>query len=148
MTSNRFSVYLTDDEKADIQYEFIGLNTNENTRPPYSEISSSLVDDKLQFESGKITLEYLNSKEGLRQNFIIHEKAQVENLLSVDLKITTDLFPVKSDNKITYLKEIAAGYVPVCEYFDLHVWDAKGKTLEAYLELKEIQKTRIYSRFL
>ncbi|MFN0275539.1 MAG: T9SS type A sorting domain-containing protein [Chitinophagales bacterium] len=95
----------------------IGTETNENN---------------LAYRFDNLTVEYINTKEGLRQNFIVNNAPDDSKELSVNLSINTDLSLHVNDNELILTKNGSYLY----KYKDLKVWDKNGKILPASMGLK------------
>ncbi|MFN8242848.1 MAG: FG-GAP-like repeat-containing protein [Ferruginibacter sp.] len=82
--------------------------------------------------------EYINSKEGVRQNFIIHkEPASKPRQLSIRLKANKGWYVNKvAPGEIHFAKAKGDGFEKKITYKDLNVWDADNKKLEAAFEVK------------
>ncbi|MEP7255595.1 MAG: T9SS type A sorting domain-containing protein [Ferruginibacter sp.] len=99
-------------------------------------------------QSGKIiqfnhnndfTVEYINNREGVRQNFII-EKEPAGKQQTINLKLQTDKgwFVNKvHDKEIHFAKATKSGYNKKITYNSLKVWDADNKELHASFAVKE-----------
>ena len=87
--------------------------------------------------NGQFDIEYMNTREGVRQNFIVHEKPSGTGSLSVLLSISSPFVPVLAgDQELVLMQPSEDGSgVPALRYKDLKVWDATGKILQAHMQL-------------
>jgi hypothetical protein len=90
-----------------------------------------LADNSLRYHFENLTLEYLNNNDGLRQNFIITNAPELENIVSVNLVINSNLNAHIVDNELIMTDN--GNYI--YRYSDLKVWDKNGKILPASMEL-------------
>lgn len=88
--------------------------------------------DKTHFINPNFTFEYINSKEGLRQNFIIENRGANKDELLIYLTFNFN-GEIKFDkhNGLTFLQNEQSIYT----YTDLKVWDETKDVLPAYFEL-------------
>jgi hypothetical protein len=82
---------------------------------------------KAEYITDKVTVQYINNDEGMRQNFIVHKPLSKTNELKINFGIKTKLKTVLKDNCIQFLHKKNI----VLIYQDLKVWDAAGKSLTA-----------------
>lgn len=113
--------------------ELTGITKNE--RPVQPGILPQGVAEKgrLVFDYRDYQIEYLNTAEGLRQNFIVNRKPEGNGRLQISLDITGDLKPYVSGKKELILADKKNGK-KLLEYDDLKVWDANNRVLNAYME--------------
>ncbi|MEO7305810.1 MAG: Ig-like domain-containing protein [Ferruginibacter sp.] len=90
--------------------------------------------DHLLFKYEGFKIEYLNTENGLRQNFLIDSKPDGNEKLQVSLKIKGDLIPSISAGGMLVLTDKQTGK-SILKYDDLKVWDADKKLLPASMEL-------------
>jgi hypothetical protein len=86
----------------------------------------------------RMQVEYINNKEGTRQNFIINQPIQGSEL-AVHLNINTSLTATQENEgsiKFTGKQNSTRLY-----YNDLKVWDATGKILPAQMKLCNVGPT-------
>lgn len=79
-------------------------------------------------------IQYINTEEGLRQNFVINKKPTGDQPLSVSLQVSGSLEAAVNNNELQ-LKD-ANGYTKLF-YRDLKVWDANQQPLAANMKLKK-----------
>ena len=83
--------------------------------------------------TGSFITEYVNSQEGVRQNFIIPtEPAGKPQKIAVKMKAGRDWFVNRVDKKeIHFAKAVHGGYEKKISYNGLKVWDAQNRELDA-----------------
>jgi FG-GAP-like repeat len=83
--------------------------------------------------------EYINNKEGIRQNFIIKKEPSIKsNTISVKLEVNEGWLVNKVHAKeIHFAKAVENGYSKKLTYNQLKVWDANNKELEASFSVDE-----------
>ena len=95
----------------------------------------------ITFNSAGLDVEYVNSSDGLRQNFIVKEKPGGNGKLKVQLNWNSELKALElSENKLAFYNPSNKNDVKLI-YDDLKVWDAKGTLLNAELELNQNNNT-------
>ncbi|MGN6399256.1 MAG: hypothetical protein ACTHMD_02310, partial [Flavisolibacter sp.] len=88
--------------------------------------------NELHYQYERATIEYKNTAEGLRQNFIVKEKPGIANPVLVKMKIRSALHATVKNNQLVLKDDKGNGRL----YYDaLKVWDADGKILEASMRL-------------
>lgn len=121
-----------------ISYEVEGIYRNDRllskTQNKANEIS--LMENNLIFKNNDYSIQYINSNDGIRQNFIIEKQDKGEGDLIVKIKLTTDLIS-KADgqNIFFYLQENLSQ--PILVYNDIHAWDANGDKVEASIQFEQ-----------
>ena len=92
-------------------------------------------DSLMNISNEDFTIEYINSKQGLRQNFIVHSKPIGDSTLTVELKTESDeLAPLLMNNEgIAFIEKNSSKIVTT--YQDLKVWDANHTLLDASFSL-------------
>ncbi|MCF8342654.1 MAG: integrin alpha, partial [Chitinophagaceae bacterium] len=89
-----------------------------------------IANNKAEYITDKVTVQYDNQEEGMRQNFVVHTPLEKGKSLAIDFKVSTTL-------KVTTNKEalnFGLNGEQVMQYKDLKVWDANGKSLTASLQ--------------
>jgi Secretion system C-terminal sorting domain/FG-GAP repeat/FG-GAP-like repeat len=83
--------------------------------------------------------EYINNKEGVRQNFIIEkEPSSKPQVLNIKLQTNKRWFVNKvHDKEIHFAQETATGYDKKITYNNLKVWDAAGKEIKSFFTTEE-----------
>ena len=91
-------------------------------------------------DHGLFSIEYLNSQEGLRQNFIVDMKPGEEDALTIKIAVKSDLLTARLlNNEVLQLAD-GAGKTRL-QYDQLKVWDSRNRLLEAHMEL--LQETTL-----
>lgn len=84
------------------------------------------------------TTEFINSKEGVRQNFIISKKP-VTSAKNITVKLAADkswYVNKVHDKEIHFAKETQTGYDKKITYNSLKAWDAENRELDASFSVK------------
>ena len=95
-----------------------------------------LAENKAEYITDKITVQYINNEEGMRQNFIVHQPLSKSDKLNINLNIKTKLKTVLKNNRLqfSHKKNI------VLNYEDLKVWDVTGRILPSCFQKKDKNK--------
>ncbi|MBK8522563.1 MAG: FG-GAP repeat protein [Chitinophagaceae bacterium] len=130
----------------EIKYKTIP-NWNINFNLDKKQVGSGLwkvTANKAEYLTEKITVQYINNEEGMRQNFIVHALSAGRCALSNDDELKIN-FSIKTKLK-TYLHGNQLQFfhkkTNVLNYGQLKVWDASGKPLEA--SIKKNRKNKFY----
>jgi hypothetical protein len=99
-----------------------------------------IVNNKAEYVTDKITVQYINNDEGMRQNFIVHTPLSKSNELKINFNIKTKLKTQLNGNRLQFFHK----KTNVLNYQDLKVWDATGKTLIAAFKKTSKGKFFIY----
>ena len=91
-----------------------------------------VANNKALYLAEKITVEYINNDEGMRQNFIVHSPLSTNNELKLNFSIKTKLKTKLTGNSLQFFHK----KTNVLNYHDLKVWDANNKPLEASFHKK------------
>jgi hypothetical protein len=86
-----------------------------------------VTENKAEYLTEKITVQYINNDEGMRQNFIIHSPLLNNDGLKINFSVKTKLRTYLHDNQLQFFHK----QKNVFNYEQLKVWDANGKLLEA-----------------
>ena len=89
-------------------------------------------DNKAEYVTDKVTVQYDNQEEGMRQNFVVKAPLEKGKKLAIGFNVSTTL-KVKSN---TSALDFSLKGEQVMQYKDLKVWDANGKNLTASLQYK------------
>jgi hypothetical protein len=93
-------------------------------------------DDTLHFIHKGFTTEYINTPEGMRQNFIIQERPDGKGKLRVELSVIgTLVLEEKGEDEVALTEVTARGREIRLRYRDLRVYDAEGKEVDARMEV-------------
>ena len=87
-------------------------------------------DNKAEYLTDKVTVQYDNQEEGMRQNFVVKAPLQKGKKLAIGFKVTSSLQVNVNQSAL----EFSLNGEQVMQYNDLKVWDATGKTLTASLQ--------------
>jgi gliding motility-associated-like protein len=100
---------------------------------PQADAPTTLSQTRIQYNhNDNFITEYINNKEGLRQNFIINKRPNNSNQLSVKLSVDSTWRIIKeSDSAIYFVGNTILNKQQTISYNDLHVWDANNKKLPA-----------------
>jgi|GEM_PF-649800 len=95
-----------------------------------------LVDSELSYRSDVMTVQYQNTKAGIRQNFIVEKSpGATARELRVSMQASKGWVVLKSgDREVQFAKRDAGILQPKLVYNDLRVWDASGKKLSAHMD--------------
>lgn len=92
-----------------------------------------VTENKAEFITKKITVQYVNNDEGMRQNFIVHSPLSKKDDLKIKFRIKTKLRTHLHNNRLQFFHKKAA----VLNYEQLKVWDATGRPLTASFQKKK-----------
>ena len=88
--------------------------------------------NKVSLENENIRIDYTNSKEGMRQDFIVKEKPSGDDNLKLIMNVRTNLEMNVSKEAVTFRsKKDGSGKM---HYSSLKAWDANAKILNAYFD--------------
>ena len=104
----------------------------------------SIHDNAIRFNhNGKFTVEYVNSEQGIRQNFIIQQAASNTKKISVQLHTAEGWKTEKQSSTSLSFKHGRQ----LLTYNGLKVWDAKGNSLPAHFSvIKELVQIEVDAR--
>ncbi len=124
-----------EEKKYDIIEEFVidMRVTNDELRIKDNALQAS--GNKAWIENDKIRIDYTNTKDGMRQDFIIKQKPAGEGKLKLDLSAETKLKMIVGADALMFKNDKGEEKM---KYTALKVWDANGKPLGAYFEKKEL----------
>ena len=80
-----------------------------------------------EYVTNKITVQYINNDDGMRQNFIVGSPLSNNKELNINFSIKTKLKILVRNDKLQFFHQ----ETNVLNYEQLKVWDANGKPLEA-----------------
>ncbi len=95
-----------------------------------------VTENKAEYITDKITVQYLNNDEGMRQNFIVLSPLSKSNTLKINFSIKTKLKTYLHGNQLQFFHK----KTNVLNYEQLKVWDAKGTALEASIKKSKRNK--------
>jgi hypothetical protein len=100
-------------------------------------VNPFLSDNKLTYQNENFDMEFINDKDGLRQNFIIKKKQEGNDALSIDMLLGKNMrYEVREKNKLLCFAGDNEKSLKLM-YDGLKVWDAKGHELYAYMQMKD-----------
>ncbi len=83
--------------------------------------------NKALYIGSKITVQYINGDDGMRQNFIVQAPLTKKDELNINFRVKTKLQCRLTGKGLQFFHN----NTNVLDYKDLKVWDANGKTLKA-----------------
>jgi len=112
--------------------------------------SKLITDNNTAFiEDDNLRINYINNEEGMRQDFIVKKKPEGNQDLKLELIAETKLSVIVSPDVILFKEKTGEDQL---KYSGLKVWDANGRSLNAYFESKTrnenlgIKKIKPYSQ--
>jgi anti-sigma28 factor (negative regulator of flagellin synthesis) len=99
----------------------------------FEDNSLEVAANKAWIEDDNIRIDYTNTKQGMRQDFIIKNKPEKDGNLQIVMNAVTDLEMDVSNDEVRFSS--AAG--EKMQYASLKAWDAAGKTLDVYFEKRD-----------
>ncbi|MBK6773687.1 MAG: FG-GAP repeat protein [Ignavibacteria bacterium] len=90
--------------------------------------------NRARLENEKISIDYTNTKQGMRQDFIVKEKPSGDDDLRLIMNVSTNLNMNVRKDAVTFISKKDG--TEKMQYASLKVSDAKGKKLDAYFEKK------------
>lgn len=93
---------------------------------------AAIEDNRLSFENTDLLTEYLNGKDGMRQNFILKHRVGDAHGLTLAIRVSTCLAMSLKNNKLIFHDHDDR---TVLEYDQLVVWDADHQPLKASMDL-------------
>ena len=132
---------LKEDEK---KYEIVedwSIDLTLNSREWKTDDSEfSISGNKARVENCNIIIDYTNTNEGMRQDFIIKNKPRLTGNLEIGLNAVSDLMMSVDNKEVKFYS--TTGEVKM-QYSSLKAWDANGKTLNAYFDKKSDEQFAI-----
>lgn len=95
-----------------------------------------VADNKAEYITNKITVQYINNEEGMRQNFIVHTPLSKSNTLKINFSVKTKLKSYLQGSRLRFFYK----KTNVLNYEQLKVWDADGMPLQASIQKKNKNK--------
>ncbi|HRE56330.1 MAG TPA: integrin alpha, partial [Candidatus Kapabacteria bacterium] len=89
--------------------------------------------ERMSVVHSNFDIEYVNTHEGMRQNFIVREQPSGTLPLTIELSENSELVAVESSTDDVLLLD--KDNKPALWYKDLKVWDAKGNELPSYVSV-------------
>ncbi|MEO8770511.1 MAG: T9SS type A sorting domain-containing protein [Ferruginibacter sp.] len=128
------------DWSVNMQLSYIGKGMFNVHNQSNDQAFSSTGKSDLTVRHSGFDIQYINTEEGLRQNFVINNKPAGDKLLSIDIQVSGNLTPVVNNNELQ-LKD--AGGSTRLFYRDLKVWDASHTALAAGMKMNKHGKLEI-----
>ena len=97
-----------------------------------------VADNKAEYITENVTVQYINNDEGMRQNFIVHSPLSKRDELKINFSVKTKLKTYLHGNQLQFFHK----KTNVLTYDQLNVWDAAGKPLRA--SFKKNKKNEFY----
>ena len=97
--------------------------------------------NKVSIENEMIRIDYTNTKEGMRQDFIIKEKPSGDDDLQLIMNVRTNLKMYLSKDKVVFRSKKDGS--DKMHYSSLKAWDANGKILDAEFEKRNLKQFAI-----
>ncbi|MFT3909343.1 MAG: hypothetical protein QM737_07965 [Ferruginibacter sp.] len=116
----------------DMQLIYIGKGKANMNMPSNDQPFSSTGKNNFTVRHSGFDIEYINTEEGLRQNFVINNKPAGDKALSVMMQLSGNLVPSVSNNELQLKDE--SGTTKLF-YRDLKVWDANQQPLAANMQM-------------
>lgn len=91
--------------------------------------------ERIAYHFENYTIEYFNTQEGIRQNFILNSFPAGEQTASVNISLDSKLNAHLIKNNLIFTHNS----VQMLSYSDLKVWDKNGKSLKAQMHLQNDQ---------
>lgn len=93
--------------------------------------------NELKIAHGDFTEEFVNTKEGIRQNFVIHKAPKRTKHLSAHLRAEGLEVEDRGNNELRLYANSGGEKRLRLIYNDIHCWDANGKVLESSLSFRD-----------
>ena len=149
-TANTFTLLPRNDsiDKWELELKTLGVFVNNKlVYSPAQDAGVSLHQKTIRFnnENNFIT-EYINSPEGVRQNFIINKEPEISSrlrrdkpqILNLKLQTNNGWYVNKAhDKELHFAKATKTGYDKKITYNSLKVWDANNKELQASFSVQK-----------
>ncbi|OQP65985.1 hypothetical protein A3860_15465 [Niastella vici] len=114
-----------------VAFQLKGIGRSAIQWAPGQQYTITHAGNRLQYNYDHFHVEYLNNRDGLRQNFLVNRKMPGDGALTVSIQPVTDLHArLLNSNCLAFFN---AADKMVLAYEDLHVWDANQKKLPASL---------------
>jgi hypothetical protein len=112
-----------------VAFQLKGIGRSGIQWTPDQACSITQTANQLLYNYDNIHIEYINNREGLRQNFLVNRKMPGDGDLTVTIHPVTDLQPrLLNSNSLAFFN---SDNKMLLAYEDLHVWDANHKSLPA-----------------
>lgn len=88
-------------------------------------------DNTASYSEKNATLQYINTPQGMRQNFLLHSSTLLNAEGDLEIAVETNLHFTTDKTGVHFTDASGTG---IFDYSDLHVWDAENKILQAYFK--------------
>ena len=122
----------TGEKKWKLDLQLSSINKGGRSLHASKTAAISVQNEQMTVIQDGFAVEYTNTTEGMRQNFVIERKPEGNNPLVVELAENSPLVPSLKDGDVLFVNESKQ---PVIYYKDLKVWDAQGTELSAKFKL-------------
>jgi hypothetical protein len=124
------------DEDQQVRFELLGTGRGELAWRPDEHFSIVQNKEVLRYQFRAIDIEYNNTGDGLRQNFILKEKLPGNTPFLIQIRLQSVLKPsLTGGNKLVFSTPAPKDGIQLT-YEDLKVWDANHEPLQAAMKLK------------
>ena len=125
-----------DENLWNVHFNILGTGRESNIVKPGEQFIIAGSEDMLRYQFPSMEVQYLNSEEGLRQNFIIQEKPSGSTPLIIQIQVSGDLKArLLSNTQLAFESTDTATRTHLL-YEDLKVWDNHYKPLQASMQLQ------------
>ncbi|NML20304.1 hypothetical protein HHL16_05440 [Pseudoflavitalea sp. G-6-1-2] len=118
-----------------MQFNILGAGRRRLQWTPKQSFESASGNDMLRYMYKEVEVQYTNSTDGLRQNFIINQRPDGNQPLQVRMRITGTLKTILENNSLRFVSRDSLQQTKLM-YQDLKVWDNQYKPLNASMKLK------------
>ncbi|MFT3825611.1 MAG: integrin alpha [Chitinophagaceae bacterium] len=125
-----------DADKWQATFKLVGVGRKNINWHPDNTFSISQQKSALQYQYNMLDIQYVNTSEGLRQNFIIKQKPSGKEHLRVQLSLSGNLQATLAGKTKLVLHTPGKPAAAQLTYEDLRVWDANQQPLEAEMQLQ------------
>ncbi len=122
------------DWKLSIKLKSLGVSNNQKNDSANISFDNCMLkvnENKASIESPNLRIEYTNDENGMRQDFIIHNKPVSEGKLFLEFEVITELRMITGSDALMFKDENGVERI---KYSSLKCWDAEGKELRAYFK--------------
>ncbi|WEK37224.1 MAG: integrin alpha [Candidatus Pseudobacter hemicellulosilyticus] len=129
------------EESWQVQFRLTGIGRQSIQWKPGKKASVITDRDMLRYVDPAVEVQYVNNKEGLRQNFIIRQRPSGTAPLSIHIQLTTSLTAkLESQTQLAFENPAKPGQTTLL-YEDLKVWDNQYRPVPAKMILRNDQLT-------
>ncbi len=129
ISPNGYKVQLMQQPGWQVAFQLKGIGRSTIQWTPDQSCTIAHTANQLFYNFNNIQIEYINGRDGLRQNFFVKKKMPGDGALTVTIQPATDLQTrLLNDNSLAFFN---GNDQQLLAYEDLHVWDAHHKKLPA-----------------